>query len=42
MMVGKEIHDIDVDMPKDVYDTGKEIPTFDAYLTIIVLSLIHI
>jgi len=36
MMVGKEIHDIDVDMPKDVYDTGKEIPTFDAYLTIIV------
>ena len=36
MMIGKEIHDIDVDMPKDVYDTGKQIPTFDAYLTIIV------
>jgi len=36
MMVGKGIEDIDIDMPKDAYDTGKDTPTFRAYLTIIV------
>jgi len=36
MMVGKGIEDIDISMPKDAYDTGKDIPTFTAYLTIIV------
>jgi len=35
-MIGEGIKSIDVDMPKDVYDTNKQIPTFNAYLTIIV------
>jgi hypothetical protein len=36
MMVSKGIEDIDVVMPKDAYDTGKDIPTFRAYLIAIV------
>jgi len=36
MMVGKGIEDIDVAMPRDAYDTGKDTPTFNAYLTVIV------
>jgi len=36
MMVGKEIEDIDITMPKDAYDTGKDTPTFRAYLTVVV------
>jgi hypothetical protein len=36
MMVGKGVEDIDINMPKDAYDTGKDTPTFKAYLTIIV------
>jgi len=35
-MVGKGIEGIDINMPKDAYDTGKDTPTFRAYLTIIV------
>jgi hypothetical protein len=36
MMVGKGIEDIDITMPRDAYDTGKDIPTFNAYLTVVV------
>jgi len=36
MMVGKGINDIDVDIPSDAYDTGKNMPTFGAYLIAIV------
>jgi hypothetical protein len=36
MMVGKGAEDIDIRMPKDAYDTGKDGPTFNAYLTVIV------
>ena len=36
MMVGKGIEDIDISMPKDAYDIGRDTPTFRAYLTIIV------
>jgi len=36
MMVSKGIENTDFVMPKDAYDTGKDMPTFDAYLTIIV------
>jgi hypothetical protein len=36
MMVGKGIEDIDVVMPKDAYNMGKDMPTFNAYLTVIV------
>jgi len=35
-MVGKGIEDIDINMPKDAYDIGKDTPTFRAYLTIVV------
>jgi len=35
-MVGETVKDIDINMPKDAYDTGKHMPTFSAYLTIIV------
>jgi hypothetical protein len=35
-MINKGIDDIDIDMPKDVYDTGKQVPTFNAYLTAVV------
>jgi hypothetical protein len=36
MMIGKGVEDIDITMPKDVYGTGKDIPTFNAYLTVVV------
>jgi len=36
MMVGETVKDIDIDMPSDSYDTGKYMPTFNAYLTAIV------
>ena len=36
MMVSEGIKDIDVKMPEDVYDNGKDVPTYNAYLTIIV------
>jgi len=36
MMVGKGIEDVDITMPKDSYDTGKDTPTFRAYLTVVV------
>jgi len=36
MIVGKGIEEIDITMPKDSYDTGKDTPTFRAYLTVVV------
>ena len=36
MMVGKGVNDVDIDVPSDAYDTGKDIPTFRAYLIAIV------
>ena len=36
MIVGNEIKNIDVDIPKDIYDADKQTPTFSVYLTIIV------
>jgi len=36
MIIGKGINDIDVDIPNDVYDTKKDIPTFSVYLIAIV------
>ena len=36
MMIGKGIEDIDINMPRDAYDIGKGIPTFNAYLTVVV------
>ena len=36
MIVGETVKDIDIDMPSDSYDTGKYMPTFNAYLTAIV------
>jgi len=36
MMVGKGIEDININMPRDAYDIGKDTPTFRAYLTIVV------
>jgi len=36
MMVSEGIKDIDVKMPEDVYDNRKDVPTFNAYLIIIV------
>ena len=36
MMVGKGINDINLDMPSDAHDTGKDMPTFSAYLIAIV------
>jgi hypothetical protein len=35
-MVGKGIEDIDINIPRDAYDTGKDTPTFRAYLTVVV------
>jgi len=35
-MIGKGIEDIDIRMPRDAYDTGKQVPTLNAYLAIIV------
>jgi hypothetical protein len=36
MMIGKTVDDVDVRMPEDTYDTGKHIPTFNAYLVVVV------
>jgi len=36
MMVGKGIEDVDITMPRDAHNTGKDTPTFDAYLTAVV------
>ena len=36
MMIGREIEDIDIRMPIDAYDIGKDTPTFNAYLTAVV------
>jgi len=36
MMVGKGIEDIDITIPRDAYNIGKDTPTFNAYLTIVV------
>ena len=36
MMVGKGIEDVDITMPRDAYNIGKDTPTFNAYLTIVV------
>ena len=36
MMIGKGVEDINTHMPKDAYDTGKDMPTLNAYLTVIV------
>ena len=36
MIISEGIKGIDIDMPKDVYDTDKEMPTFNAFLTIVV------
>jgi hypothetical protein len=36
MIVSKGVSDIDIDMPRDAYDTGKDTPTFRAYLIAIV------
>jgi len=36
MMVGETVKDIDVHIPRDAYDTGKDVPTFNVYLTAIV------
>jgi len=36
MMVGKETEDINIRMPEDAYNIGNYIPSFNAYLTVIV------
>jgi hypothetical protein len=36
MIVGKEVDDVNIRMPKDVHDTGNYVPTFNVYLTAIV------
>jgi len=36
MMIGKGTYDVDVKMPKDVYDDGKDVPSFRAYLIAVV------
>jgi len=36
MMISKGIEDIDIRMPKDAYNTGNDMPTFSAYLTVVV------
>ena len=36
MMISKGIENIDLVMPKDAYDTGKDMPTFNTYLTVVV------
>jgi len=35
-MLGEGIRDISIDVPRDAYDTGKEVPTFSAYLIAVV------
>jgi len=36
MMIGKEVEDIDIRMPKDVYDSDRHESTFNVYLTVVV------
>jgi len=36
MMISKGVEDIDISMPRDAYDTGRDTPTFNTYLTVIV------
>jgi len=36
MMVGRGIEDVDITIPRDAYDTGKDTPTFNTYLTVVV------
>jgi len=36
MMVSKGIEDIDITIPRDAYNTDKDTPTFNAYLTVVV------
>jgi hypothetical protein len=36
MIVSKGIVDIDINMPRDAYNTGKDTPTLNAYLTVVV------
>jgi hypothetical protein len=36
MMIDKGIEDIDIRMPNDAYDTGKDVSTFNAYLVAVV------
>jgi len=36
MLIGRDVSDISVKVPEDVHDTGKHMPTFNAYLTAIV------
>jgi hypothetical protein len=36
MIVGGAVKDININMPKDAYDTDKHTPTFNAYLTAVV------
>jgi hypothetical protein len=36
MMIGETAKDIGIDIPKDAHDIGKHMPTFSAYLTVIV------
>jgi len=35
-MLGEGIRDINIDVPRDAYDTGKEVPIFSAYLIAVV------
>jgi hypothetical protein len=36
MMVGRGVEDVNIRMPRDTYDTGKDGPTFNVYLTVVV------
>jgi len=36
MMVGRGVEDVNIRMPRDACDTGKDGPTFNAYLTVVV------
>ena len=36
MIVGENLHNLNIDMPDDAHYTQKDLPTFNAYLTIIV------
>jgi len=36
MIVGENLHNLNIDMPDDAHCTQKDLPTFNAYLTIIV------
>jgi hypothetical protein len=36
MMVGEGTRDVNINIPRDAYDTGKEVPIFNAYLIAII------